>query len=375
VMERSGISRGPAWSSANRRHVEAVYVSWAVYLVIVTFLLALSGSFASSSSSGPPSDAALLSPIENFGASWAASSVQGTTIAIPVKLKESGNGEDDRSCDAVVMILRSTAVSALGSRRIPAAGVDNSPGTLIDGGLRVLQPTYHSSDSLTANQSSQRWTFLGSTAICSMTGFASDIDYLTRMLQNRMDNHRFTYEGTSSSSSSPMLTLQLVQTLAERLQEACQWQNGRPYGVQALVIGHDRRSRITAAGINPAPSLRIFSLDPSGGYLHWSSGTAIGRSAVNVRKQLYDCLRTSKKESGTIDARNALEVGLRASLQARREESAHLEPSDRYEALLLWEDGEHLCIAPIDAVQIDELRETIVKELEGDKGKSSLPSS
>jgi hypothetical protein len=47
-----------------------------------------------------------------------------------------------------------------------------------------------------------------------------------------------------------LATLKVVKNLADLLQEAVQWQGGRPFGVQALVVGMDRTSDHVEYGDN-----------------------------------------------------------------------------------------------------------------------------
>jgi Proteasome subunit len=295
---------------------------------------------------------ARFSPIPNFGPSWVASSAHGTSIAIRCQIHPT-NVPD--CTDAVLLILRSTSPSK-------SLSDDAVLKTLDVDGIRIIEPMYHSLDELTWQQSSRRWTFLGSTALCSMTGFSLDVDYLTRFAQKVVDDSRRVLESTSVVRSMPLSTLQIVQTLAEEIQEAGQWQGGRPYGIQALLIGKDYPAGNAAA-------LGIYTLDPSGSYRSWNGGTAIGRDAKAVREKMYEYWKSPHRKCNSSSPRSALFVGLRASMLSRIDEAEAFERTDQYEALLIFMTNDQLNVALIDPKQIAEIRESVLSESKGDDEK------
>ena len=82
-----------------------------------------------------------------------------------------------------------------------------------------------------------------------------------------------------------MRTDRAAQNLADVVRSAASGE-GRPYGVQALVVGDRPRSR----------QLQIYTIDPAGGCTHWSGGgTAIGKDAELVRNCLLRCLRPNEE--------------------------------------------------------------------------------
>ena len=300
-------------------------------------------------------------PIPNFESSWTASSVGGTTIAIPFTLNniEGSKQNHDVACGAVVMIFRSSLPLAFSSTTngvMMRRKSERVKSAFAPGGVNIVGPIYTTSDDLPLSQASQRWTLLGSTAICSMTGFAPDIDYLTRYLQSLVDRHRTTYESTSASKTTLISPMSLVEALAEELQEAGQWQGGRPFGIQALIVGRDTVRE-------PTSSLGIFTLDPSGGYRRWRGGAAIGRNGKTIRDLLLEYWMSPKnmKECND-DGVEALFSGLQASVLARMGESEQLESSDTYEAVLIWQSKKDFCVAQVDRAQIDEMRESILNK-------------
>jgi 20S proteasome alpha/beta subunit len=196
-----------------------------------------------------------------------------------------------------------------------------------------------------------------------MTGLASDVDYLSRTLQKQANVHRTIYE-----ASHALATLKVVRNLADLLQEAVQWQGGRPFGVQALVVGMDRTVSNTATATT---RLNLFSLDPSGGFRHWGSATAIGRGAQQVRKHLYESL-ISKKKQAPSNGKGALDEAMRACMTAMREASYNLD-LDQYEALFVWTeaDGQTMRVATIDPDQVQECQQMLQKELESPEKTAS----
>jgi 20S proteasome alpha/beta subunit len=268
-----------------------------------------------------------ISPIRNFEPSLAASSAQGTTISV------SYPRDGSRQQTGIVVVFRSPYKG--GSVRKKSAKTD---WTLIDG-IRV-RPT--SSDTATNSESSHRWTLL-SDALCCMTGLASDVDYLSRCIQKQVDTHRVVYEGTRVFSA-----LQLVRVLCELLQEATKGSSGgRPYGVQALIVGTSPTR----------DALQMYTVDPSGGFRHWGTGTAIGRGAALVRKHVYR--QNITNQTPPTCAKEALEVALRASFSANKE-LFDANADDPYQALLVWTDEQgRFRVGSIDESVIDEFRERI----------------
>jgi len=218
----------------------------------------------------------------------------------------------------------------------------------------------------------------GSNAVCSMTGLASDIDYLTSTAQNLVDDHRYVYDGASHAQSPSLPTGQLVQLLTYVLQRETVLNDQRPLGVQVLLVGRDKPNIYNNNSAstfddgrgkkkkNLPSTFTIITLDPSGGYRHWGGGAAIGRNAASVRQQLHQNLVAAAAGSAdsTTRVRNGastLEICLRSSVEARREEATVSgEISDHYEALLLWEDeAKQFSVASIDPKQIREVRQAI----------------
>lgn len=375
-----------------------------------------------------PQPTTILSPIPNLASSWAASEIQSTTIAIPFLFgveddaNHSHNELDSTSTttdpttttltaktNAVVVIFKTTGASS--STVIHERGVharwssstrsssSNTPPRRRQGfggiPLAATDP----------RQPQQRWTLLGDSAVwCSMTGFAPDVDYLTRLLQHSAERHRVWYDSSSSCSHggaalSTTPPLPLVHRFAKVLRDAGQWQGGgRPYGIQALIIGLDRSSRSSSSSSsrggssqhnkdatssfsnNASNDLQLYTLDPSGGFRHWAGqrGTAIGRHAASIRTFLsHHSPRTNstntpqqRDEDCFLSSRNASQAirrGLQACLQ-QEHASSTTTSNDGYDGWILWPDetsGE-LCVVRIDSAFLDDVRTSIVQEFNDD---------
>jgi 20S proteasome alpha/beta subunit len=322
-----------------------------------------------------------LSPIANFAASWVASQIQGTTVAIPCRCCSDDKQGDEG--DGVVVIFRTSrhlrnSSSKSSDEKDPAS--PNYPTTTTNRmGLRLIHPIYSSSDALPTSQlgTVPSWTLLSSqgatataSAWCSMTGFAPDVDYLTGVLLQQVDVHATLFHddtivtrvGSSALSSH-------IQTLSSVLQEA--GESGRPYGIQALLIGGKQRRH------DDHYALRLVTLDPSGGYQDWKYGTAIGYHSDVVRRKLGKCIRQAKGEIETLvssngsnrpsqrpfaaTGRQALQWGLEALSAAipdptnnNGDDQQNRGDSNRCQALLLWRDEttHDLCVAQIDPEEL-----------------------
>ena len=300
-----------------------------------------------STSSSLPS-AAATSPIRSWDPSWAASCAQGTVVAVSYRTTKTSNAEESHG---LVLLTRSTQSPTPTTTKEKDSAANRA--VQVDG-LRVLPVAM---GSVVASDVSRRWTPLGATALCCMTGLASDVDYLSRALQKQADHHQTVYE-----ASHHLATLKLVRALASMLQGATQWQGGRPYGVQAVLIGLDQQS------------LGIFSLDPSGGFRHWGAATAIGRGATQVRKHLYESLSQQDMTVVTTSgAEAALEHAMRACAKATKEASLDLN-AEHYDAIVVRTGKRNgpLRVATVDPQQLRECQDAINKEMVDSPTKKQL---
>lgn len=282
--------------------------------------------------------------------------------------------------------------------------------------------------------SSLRWTLLGlpsdtpnnncNLCLLAMTGLFVDIDYLTRQVQSMIHQYRIIFEESdheantdimlSSTSSSPnpkstRLFNQVVLKLCYLLREATMYTNSRPYGVQALLIGMNgatierivrknnrndshpltvTNSSHTTTFLQRITSLlRIYTIDPSGSYHHWSQGTAIGRNAGIIRQRLCRLLSASLPDGEPTNGYEALRIAIHASmikvpivrnnlenddsiLQPMHDHdsddmaSPTMQQSDEYEAYLVWHDTNQNNILKYTTIDPDQIK-SIVAHIRG----------
>lgn len=241
-------------------------------------------------------NAAVVSPIGSFGPSWAASSAHGTTIAVPCSLVLMDEGEEETTTDAVILLLRSGKSSSTSPWKITTKESSTEETQFTIGGLRITGPVHHSSDSsILAGQSatgSKRSSILGSTVLCSMTGLASDIDYITSLVQKQVDDHRYIYDGASLAQTLNMPASEIIRILSDVLIGETLYQGQRPLGVQALVVGYDPKSDGKSHGTTPV--FNIFTLDPSGGYRHWAVGQRLDAMLFLCERSYKNICRARK---------------------------------------------------------------------------------
>jgi 20S proteasome alpha/beta subunit len=170
---------------------------------------------------------------------------------------------------------------------------------------------------LASHQTRSSWQPIGKSALCAMTGLSSDVDHVTRVVQNHVQQHRAVYD---------VATPPLTKWLADTVRGAAKWEGGRPYGLQALLV---------TSNTNHDPS--VFTVDPSGAWRHWGSGcTCIGRNAEDIRQELYDQLKETE-EPANLNPLLALKVALKSLLKATHAASVNQE-NDDYDAILMWVD-------------------------------------
>jgi 20S proteasome alpha/beta subunit len=286
-------------------------------------------------------DAAATSPVASWEPSFTASSVQSTVVAI--------------SCQSAVVVLFYPGNSNRNKQQQrPATGnKSNSNIHWVDyDDLRVQFPQGPQQQIRRTVSSQTSWTVLGTSshaasALCGMTGLASDVDYLSRVLLKQVDSNRILYE-----DSRTLPTRALVQALAGHLRTEAAYATGRPYGVQALVVGAVSAVSSNEKGKQQQP-LGIFTLDPSGGVRHWGCATAIGKEALEVRKQLHTAL-VDRSSSKSLTARTALQVGLSALVLHEKEQQEEM--TILPEAMIVWKEkqGSAICVATIDPEIVEE---------------------
>ena len=340
---------------------------------------------------GSPAAAATASatPIRHWEPSWVASSAQGTSLAVSCHLNEeflglkssSGENNNNNNNNCVLLLMRSAAPQTVSSAlewRPPASRkgwkdlslAHNSKNDIADTDatakpLRILEASL---DAFVATSSSQQaasssWTPFGNYAIGSMTGLSSDVDHVSRVVQQGVHTHRIIYDATSF----PCPVSQLVTSMAGTVRDAAKWKGGRPYGLQAMLVGSNNNSR------QSMNKMRVYTVDPSGAWRSWGSGcTAIGRNAEGVRQNLYDELRkllpSEISTKAFLHPKLALEIAFKSLLTATRAANVN-QDSDQYEAVLFWVDqATGQCrVATIHPEDVKNCREALWNELQETK--------
>lgn len=202
------------------------------------------------------------------------------------------------------------------------------------------------------------WTPLGTGAICAMTGLASDVDHVSRVVQQGIHTHRIIYD----AATFPSPLSQLVASLSGTVRDAAKYKGGRPYGMQALLVGTYGNSNNKNSNRSP---MGVYTVDPAGAWRSWGSGcTAIGRNAEDVRQMVYENLQNRPAES-TLNPRSALEVAFQSLLKATSAANVN-QDSDLYEAVLFWEDPatEQCRVATVNPEDVKNCREQLWQQLQ-----------
>lgn len=277
--------------------------SFSTNLLVLLVILRLLSLCSSSSANGPFS----LSPIKHFEASVAASSARGSVAAIR-------SNQDDEEY-VVVVTLRPSAVN-----KIPQSSTqqnEKDKATERKFGLALFKEPLSSATS----------TQLGGSSICVMTGFAADIKHLTGVSLEQVESHQALY-------SHAMSVDRVVRAFSSTVQRAARSQGGRPYGVQALIVGIDSNG-----------SFQLYTVDTTGGWQHYGGGaTAVGRGAKEVRARLYKEMKngTLTDNDGTVS--EALRIAIVSLLgDSSKDDEKEKDVANKLEALLVWKSNHNSC--------------------------------
>ena len=266
-------------------------------LLSLQLLLLLSVLIEGSSRTGGAS----VSPIKHLEASLAASSAHGTVVAVR-------SLQDQQEC---VVLVTHRPLDTTATRKHP--NVADSTQELF--GLCISDEP---------GTASWRWTQFGGSCVCAMTGFAADVQHLTRVTLRQVESHQTLY-------SHAMSVDRIVRALSFTLQRAALEEGGRPYGVQALVVGLDKKDKML-----------LYTVDPTGGWQHYGGGaTAVGRGAEEVRTKLYKARRDAVS-SVHLGAKAALKIAI-SSLVEKPIKDGGYNIADKLEALLIWKSEDGSC--------------------------------
>jgi 20S proteasome alpha/beta subunit len=289
-------------SFCNRRKQNLPHVLFRIFELIVPTMLVLwcyicsilrqvSASTTASSSS----------PVPHFTESLAASSSHGTIIAISCSADPDTCSSTNESC--VVVVSHSPYKEEQEDNLLSAS----------NNLLNENQEPIRHYGSITSSLH-----YLHSDLLLGMTGFVPDVNHLLRSFANTalLYEHVLSSSCSSSSSSSDVQPEQttstttipvkklVVQGISRELRNAAMSNNGRPYGVQALVVGRK-------------PKLTIYTVDSIGGWTHWGGGaTAIGRYDQKVRVNLAAELKKRNNDIRQLTMDDAVKIALICMLKA-----------------------------------------------------------
>jgi len=406
--KKISLARMNNFSCFKRNHQHSYYYFYDYYCCVSLLFFSLPllclfrGVTSSSFTTAATANHNIMTPIKHWDPSWTASTVQGTCVAVSCKFMEEQKNDDASSDDessttkennnnnCILLLTRSEVPNTVSSKLKykPLTHVSKNTEEAwkkIDTHLRMLEipssiltrqnmpmVASYSSPSSSSFASSSGCVMLGRNVICSMTGLASDIDHVSRVVQQGIHTDQIIYDGepstittaASAAAAARGSILQHVQSFATVVRDAARWKGGRPYGIQALVMsttgvigngrggndgGDDKQKRTTTT--TTTTTTRVYSIDPSGAWRSWTSGAcAIGRNAEQIREQLVQELvqfqssttTTSSSSSGTennkcLHPQQALQVALKALLRATQTARIN-QDLDQYEAVLMWID-------------------------------------
>jgi 20S proteasome alpha/beta subunit len=281
----------------------------------------------------------LISPIDNFRESLVASAAHGTTVALQTRIlqrpvrddgadpEQQQHDTDDSGSkqDAIILILYHGSVAEKEDWLVEEGT------TRLVGNLKV---NADESSVLAAGLPADRLSILNRNTIVGMTGLASDVDYVTRVLRKKVEQYRSIHDGATAALTRSLSTFQLVQLCSQLLQDSCRIQGARPFGVQSLFIGKKASPSSSLGG----DGLDIFTVDTGGSLRHWQRGAAIGRKSFAICQRLSDYDATT-----TIGPLETLRVGIQACAEefsSSDGSSSSSKNGRRFSAFLLqWDNG------------------------------------
>lgn len=272
--------------------------------------------------------AELLTPVKNLEASLAAAAAHGTIVAVTARLES--NGADGSDFATIILTRSPTVRSNLTIDYIRNHGSDE-----FGEGDEVLE---YSSDKHMFRSSlfsgpvpttSGMVHLLHPSLVVGMTGFASDVRYLSRFLANLNMNYEHLHGRSSSSAAGNLSTLKTARALSSKIANVAMVSGARPYGVEAVVIGIGS----------------ICTTDPSGSSHRWDKATAVGKYSHQIRKYLVELLcnnidRDFRNEltEYPISIREALECAFQATLKAHKDvegDFRNMSP-EQFECIVIW---------------------------------------
>ena len=338
---------------------------------VVSVAAAGSTTPSSSTSRGPQSSVGssiLKSPIKHWDGSYAASCAQGTAIAM--RCLENPN--------CVLLVLRSPTTNIWRPANNINENDANSHHRRVLFGLPVRsiprrqQPI---AGAPTTVQFGPSWLSFEN-SLCAMTGLVSDVEHLSRVVQNEYNNHYDIYE------ESPT-TFNVQRRISTVLQHRTLQSGSRPFGVQMLFVGCDdidfgcpstEDDLLDDYSRNTSDSVCLYSIDPSGSWQSWAGrGTAIGKYAPLVRKHLYEIITKNRKDSSNVKSnlRDSLKIALQSWKNACNEMNVNIDQdSEDYQVLVLWRDDDNHSMSHLGEVEdavISEVLDELGQDQDGSK--------
>ena len=271
------------------------------------------------------SSADLLSPVRNLESSLAAAAAHGTIVAVTAKLAESQNDNEIGSDMATIILTRSPTVrSNLTLDFMRNHGYDEEDDDSIEDMFRsqlLIGPVPTTAGMV---------HLLHSSLAVGMTGFASDVRYLSRFLANLNVNFEHLHGRSSSSAAGSLSALKATRALSSKLSNVAMISGARPYGVEAIIVGPGS----------------ICTVDPSGCFHRWNKASAIGKYSQQIRKRLTALLTSEEADDNTEENRieypttikDALECAFQAILHAHKEAVGDFNnmSAEQFECIIIW---------------------------------------
>ena len=270
-------------------------------MILVLLVAAVIGCAGASS----PSD-----PLEHLAPSMAATSVYGTVLAAPCRIRT-----DNDTCEDGILILSRSA-----DRSLPLIDSESQPGA---------KALLHR---------------IGTQTVAGLTGFAPEVYLVVRLLHEIVDQYRQIYSSHGVERTPRAITL--MYQLAQQFQVTAQQTAGRPLGVAVLMVGRSTNDRYW----------HVYTLDPAGNLR--SRIGVIGKYAAELTPRLQKLLVQQNQQQSNWVWSDILQQMIQMT-QAVAPTSA---ASSKYEAALLcWRDGA-INVQPVEPSTVQACLDAIANE-------------
>ena len=184
-----------------------------------------------------------------------------------------------------------------------------------------------------------------------MTGLASDVEHLCRVLQKQVDAHWNIFDQplTTHSMTLGLAEYFCLQTTTFAGGGSSQ---GRPFGVQCLLVGGDDH------GDQERTVFGVYSIDPSGAWQSWGGTTAIGKYAKTVREELVK-KRKSKKlilPASSLSLKEGLEQIVDCWMKTCKKQNVQFQSNEDYQVLVIRKKQKAESSCKVYVVQEDDVQ-------------------